>query len=123
MLEAKGATENLSISTGLEAELKFVLMPDCPYRGGRLDEAAVRSFAERMRRHAGQAPGLAELTIAPETRPSPQGADLLQLFREAANRPDALFSAEPVSCQGGGQVLEGNVPGRQRWPLASQQGH
>ncbi|HCF1774324.1 TPA: hypothetical protein OM995_001203 [Pseudomonas aeruginosa] len=65
------------------------LMPECPYRDGSLDEAAVRSFVERMRRHAERAPGLVELSVAPEARQSPQGDDLLRLFREAAERPDA----------------------------------
>lgn len=68
------------------------LMPDCPYRGGRLDESAVRSFVERMRRHAEQAPGLVELSIAPETRQSPQGADLLRLLQEVARQLDADWS-------------------------------
>ncbi|AGR69541.1 hypothetical protein [Burkholderia pseudomallei] len=65
------------------------LMPDCPYRDGSMDEAAVRSFVARMQRHAERAPGLVELSIAPEARQSPQGADLLRVFREAVNRPSA----------------------------------
>lgn len=65
------------------------LMPDCPYQGDRLDEAAVRVFVERMRQHAERAPELVELSIAPQTRQSPQGPALLSLFREAVDRPDA----------------------------------
>lgn len=88
------------------------LMPDCPYRGGNLDEAAVRVFVERMRQHAERAPGLVELSIAPETRQSPQGADLLRLFRDAADRPDAdwndvIASLVPASaCAQPAQVME-----------------
>lgn len=65
------------------------LMPDCPYRGDALDEAAVRSFVERMRQHAERAPELVELSISPETRLSPQSADLLRLLQKAANQSDA----------------------------------
>lgn len=67
----------------------LALMPDCPYQGDSLDEAAVRSFVERVRQHAERAPALVELSIAPETRQSLQGPDLLRLFREAVGRPDA----------------------------------
>lgn len=78
------------------------LMPDCPYRGDKLDEAAVRSFVERMRQHAEQAPGLVELSIAAETRRGPQGTDLLKLLREATDQPgadwnDVIASLAPSS--------------------------
>lgn len=65
------------------------LMPDSPYRGERLDEAAVRRFIERMRRHARKAPELVELSIDPEVREGPQGPALLDLMREACDRPEA----------------------------------
>lgn len=76
------------------------LMPDCPYRGAKLDETAVRSFVERMRQHAERAPGLVELSISPEVRQSPQATDLLRLFREAVDRPDADWN----------EVIAGLVP-------------
>ncbi len=62
------------------------LMPGCADRDGGWDEAAVRCFVERMRQHVERAPGLVELSIAPETRQSPQGADLLRWLREAMDR-------------------------------------
>lgn len=83
------------------------LMPDCPYRGNNLDEAVVRSFVQRMLRHAERAPELVELSIAPETRQSPQGADLLRLFREASDRPDA----------GWNDVVDSLLPSGKRPPV------
>ena len=65
------------------------LMPDCPYRGDKLDEAAVHRFIERLRSHAEQAPELVELSIESEVRQSPQGAVLLSLMRDATAQLDA----------------------------------
>lgn len=65
------------------------LMPDCPYRGDQLDEAAVHRFIERLRLHAKQAPELVELSIESEVRQSSQGEVLLRLMREATAQIDA----------------------------------
>ena len=65
------------------------LMPDCPYRGERLDDAMVRRFIERLRTHARRAPELVELSVEPDVRQGLQGPHLLKLLCEAAGRPHA----------------------------------